>query len=150
MEVILLKDVEKVGRKGEVIQVRDGFGRNYLLPRALALQATRETRAVIENEKKVTARRRTREKAAAETLAERLSSLKLAVEVEAGENDKLFGAVTASDLAEALKARGITVDKKQVLLPEPIKALGPHDVIVELDREVRPTLRVEVEKKKSR
>lgn len=150
MEVILLKDVEKVGKKGEVVQVRDGFGRNYLLPRVLALQATRENRAGFENEKKFAARRRGREKAAAEKLAERLSSLKLVVEVEAGEQDKLFGAVTASDLVEALKAQGFALDKKQVLLSEPIKTLGLHEVALELDREVRPTLRVEVVKKKSR
>jgi len=150
MEVILLKDVEKVGKRGEVVQVRDGFGRNYLLPRVLALQATRENRAGFENEKKFAARRRGREKAAAEALAKSLSSLKLTVEVEAGEKDRLFGAVTASDLAEALKARGFTVEKKRVLLSEPIKALGFHEVALELDPEVRPTLRVEVVKKKPR
>ena len=149
MEVILLKDVEKVGKKGEVVQVRDGFGRNYLLPRVLALQATRENRAGFENEKKSAVRRRGREKAAAEALSERLSALKLTVEVEAGEKDKLFGAVTASDLAEALKAQGVVVDKKQIVLPEPIKTLGLYEVALELDREVRPTLRVEVVKKKS-
>lgn len=147
MEVILLKDVEKLGKKGDIVDVRDGFGRNFLLPRAFAQASTRENRLLIESEKKLAARRRTREKNSAQKLAERLVSLKLRIEVEAGEKDKLFGAVTSQDLAEALKAEGVTLDKRQILLPGPLRTLGFHSVTLELDREIKPTVQVEIIKK---
>ena len=150
MEVILLKDVEKVGKKGDVVIVRDGFGRNFLLPRALALHANRQNRQRIENEKKVIANRRVREKAAAEKTAGRISSLKVQIEMETGEEGKLFGSVTPQDIADALQAKGISLDKKQIHLSEPIRTLGVHTVILELDREVKPALQLEVIKKGDR
>lgn len=147
MEIILLKDVEKVGKRGEVVNVRDGFGRNFLLPRALALPATRENEALIEREKKQTAERRARKKSKAEALAQKLESLRLRLEVEAGEKDKMFGSLTAQDLQEALAQKGISLDKKQFQLPEPLRSLGTHTVTLELDPEVRASLQVEVIKK---
>jgi large subunit ribosomal protein L9 len=147
MEIILLKDVEKVGRKGEIVSVRDGFGRNFLLPRTLALPATPENRAQLETEKRRAAERRTQKKQEAEKLAEKLASLRLRVPVAVGEKDKLFGSVTSQDVAEAAAREGITLDKKQLILSEPIRSLGTHAVIVELDPNVKTTLQVEVVKK---
>lgn len=147
MEIILLKDVEKVGRKGEIVSVRDGFGRNFLLPRALALPATPANRTQLETEKRRAAQRRTQKKQEAEKLAEKLASLRLRVPVAVGEKDKLFGSVTSQDVAEAAEREGITLDKKQLILSEPIRSLGTHAVIVELDPNVKTTLQVEVVKK---
>ena len=144
MELILIKDVEKLGRQGEVVNVRDGFGRNFLLPRALAVQATKKNRALLEGEKERARRHRGLEKEEAEKLAERLKNLTLRLEVKVGEKGKLFGSVTAQDVAEALKAKGIRVAKKQIHLPEPIRTLGAHTVTVELDPEVKPALQVEI------
>lgn len=146
MEVILLRDVEKLGKRGEVVNVRDGFGRNFLLPRSLAIAATRSNRAFLEAQKKRTAKRLTEKKEEAEETAERLKSVRLRLEMAVGEKDKLFGAVTAQDLAEALRERGFNLDKKQIRLPEPIRSLGTHTVIVELNSDVKPTLQVEVVK----
>ena len=149
MELILLKDVEKLGKKGEVVSVRDGFGRNFLLPRSLALPATRENRLLNENEKKRAAKRRDQKKEEAAKLAESLISLHLRLEVKVGEKDKLFGSVTAQDLAEAFKQQGISLDKKQIHLSEPIRSLGVHPVTVDLGADVKPTLHVEIIKKKA-
>lgn len=144
MELILLKDVEKLGKRGEVVNVRDGFGRNFLLPRALATRATEKTRALLEGEKERARRSRVLEKEEVEKLAERIKSLVLRLEVKVGEKGKLFGSVTAQDVAEALKAKGIVVAKKQIHLPDPIRTLGAHTVTVELDPEVKPALQVEI------
>ena len=147
MQVILLKDVEKLGKRGEIVAVRGGFGRNFLLPQALAMLVTRENRAAIESEKKEAARRDSRKKEGAQKLASRLESLHLRLPVAVGEKDKLFGSVTGKDLAEALEREGVSVDKKQFLLSEPIKSLGSHSVKVELGPDVKATLQVEVVKK---
>jgi len=147
MEVILLKDVEKLGRKGEVVNVRKGYGRNYLFPRVLALPATRESKAWIESEKKRSTRRRAGKKQETEKLAGELSSLRLRLELAVGSKDKAFGSITAQDLVEALAGHGISLDKKQIRLPGPLKSLGTYEVTVELDPEVKPTLQVEVVKK---
>ena len=147
MEVILLKDVEKLGKRGEVVNVRDGFGRNFLFPQTLAIPATRQNRAFLETQKNHEAKRRSKKKQEAETLAEKLQSLTLTLEVAAGEKDKLFGSVTTQDLAEALARSGVSLDKKQFHFSEPIKSLGRHAVTVELEAHVKATLQVEVIKK---
>lgn len=147
MEIILLKDVEKVGKRGEVVSIKDGFGRNFLFPRGLALPATRQNQALIEREKKRADTLRARKKGEAEQLAQQLALLHLQVEAEVGEKDKMFGSVTPQDLQEALAKKGISLDKKQFRLSEPIRSLGVHPVTVELDSEVRATLQVEVTKK---
>lgn len=149
MEVILLKDVEKLGKKGEVLNVRDGFGRNFLLPRSLALQATRANRISVEKEKERAAKQKSQKKEEAEKLAQDLASLVLRLEVKAGEKDKLFGSVTAQDVAEALKEKGFALDKRQVHLSEPIRSLGAHAVTVELETDVKTTVQVEVVKEKT-
>lgn len=147
MEVILLKDVEKLGSRGEVVSVKDGFGRNFLLPRGLASPATRENRVQIEAERERAGKRSAREQADAEALASRLASVRLRLEVSVAGKDKLFGSVTSQDLVEALEREGIALSRKQVYLPEPIRSLGIHSVRVKLHPEVNSTLQVEVVKK---
>lgn len=147
MEIILLKDLEKVGKKGEVVNVRDGFGRNFLLPSGFALPASRANRIQVEKEKKQAAGRRARKKAEAEQLAQKLASLRLRIEVAVGEKDQMFGSVTAQDLEEALRQKGVSLDKKQFFLAEPLRTLGVHAVSVELDPEVKATLQVDVIRK---
>ena len=148
MEVILLKDVDQLGKKGEVVNVRSGFGRNFLLPRSLALPATRENRVRIEAERKRNAERKDRERDEAEKLANSLGSLSLRIEVAVGEKDKLFGSVTAQDVALAFKEKGFDLDKKQIHLSEPIKSVGTHTVAVELEAGVKTSVPVEIIKKK--
>lgn len=147
MEVILLKDVEKLGKQGQVVQVRDGFGRNYLVPRSLAAVATRENRAFAEAQKAQAAKRQTYKKEEAEGLAQALQAKPVQIEVKVGENEKLFGSVTPQDLADALKRSGFSLNKKQIHLTEPIRSLGRHSVTVELGPGVKTALQVEVVKK---
>lgn len=147
MELILLQDVEKLGKRGEVVNVRNGFGRNFLLPQDLALPATDENRAALEFEKKRAARRKERGKEEALRLSSELEKLKLRWEVKVGEKGKIFGSVTAKDLAEMLKQKGIAVDRRQIRLSRPIRSLGTHSVTVELHPEVKPAIEVDVVKK---
>ena len=146
MDIILLKDVEKLGKKGDAVNVRDGFGRNFLLPRGLALPATRENRSRVETEKKRAASQKTRLKTEAEELAQKLGRMELRLEVKVGEKDKLFGSVTAQDLADALARKGISIDKKHIHLSEPLRSLGKHAVAVQLAPEVRASFEVELVK----
>ena len=150
MELILLKDVEKLGKKGEVVNVRSGFGRNFLLPHSLALPASRENRVRLEAEKKRTAERKGRKSEEVEKLAKSLGSLSLCIEVAVGEKDKLFGAVTAQDVALAFKEKGFDLDKKQIHFSEPIKSLGAHTVIVELEGGVKTSVPVEIINRKKK
>lgn len=143
MQIILLKDVEKLGKKGEFKQVRNGFGRNFLLPRGLALAITRDNKAHIENEQKRVEQQKTRKRAGSENLAQKIAALKLRLEVTVGEKDKLFGSVTAQDIADALAKQGVKIDKKQLNLPEPIRSLGKHTVFVELEAGVKADLQIE-------
>ena len=144
MEIILLKDVEKLGKKGDTVNVRNGFGRNFLLPKGLALPATIQNKARIEIEKKQAASRRARKQSEAEGIAQKIASLELRIEVSVGEQDKLFGSVTAQDVAEALSQKGIPIDKKQIHLPEPLRSLGKHKVDLELEQGVKAPLQVEI------
>ena len=147
MEVILLKVVEKLGKKGDLVNVRDGYGRNFLIPRTLAVPATAENRVRAETDKKLEAGRKSRKREEASKLAEQLTSLELRLEAAVGEKNKLFGAVTTQDLADALAQKGISVDKKQFKLSEPLRSLGKHTVTVELAPEVKAALQVEIVKK---
>ena len=147
MEVILLKDVEKLGKRGDLVNVRDGFGRNFLIPRILALPATPENRLRLEKDKKLEAGRKARRRDEAEKTAQMLASSNLHFEVVVGEKDKLFGSITAQDVAQALGQKGFLVNKKQVRLSEPLRSLGKHSVTVELAPEVKVKLQVEIIKK---
>jgi large subunit ribosomal protein L9 len=144
MEVILRDHVENVGKRGEVVKVADGFARNFLLPRKLALPATEGNKKWVERERKISEARDAEEKGAAEAIAARLTALEIAIARKVGENDQLYGSVTNADIAEALKQKGFDVDRRKILLPDPLKALGETTVPVKLHREVTAHLRVSV------
>jgi len=144
MDVILREHVDNLGRRGDVVKVADGYARNYLLPRKLALVVTDENRKRIDRERKVVEAQEAEEKQAAEAIATRLTALELSFERRVGENDTLYGSVTGADVAEALEAQGFPVDKRKVALPEPLKALGEFDVAVKIHREVTAHLKVRV------
>ena len=146
MDVILRDDVEKLGHAGDVVSVKNGYARNYLLPRGLAYPATDGNKRRLESEQKSRSRRAEAEVTEARELATRLEAVSLSFTMKAGEGDKLFGSVTSSDIAERLKAEGFTVDKKTVELSEPIKALGVYKVPVRLHADVKPEIRVWVVK----
>jgi large subunit ribosomal protein L9 len=144
MEVILKEDVANLGHRGDVVKVADGYGRNFLLPRKLALQATPANKAVIEQMKSAAARRSATEKVQAEALVAKLEPLTLSFTRKSGESGQLFGSVTSADIASALEAKGFEVDRRKIQLPEPIKSLGDFSVAVKLHREVTAHLKVKV------
>ena len=146
MEVILRDHVDNLGRRGEVVKVADGFARNYLLPRKLALPATEANKKWIERERKLAEARDHEEKGAAEAIASRLASLELSIGRKVGDNDQLYGSVTNADIAEVLAKKGFDVDRRKILLPDPIKTLGEHTVPVKLHRDVTAQVRVAVVK----
>jgi large subunit ribosomal protein L9 len=146
VEVILREDVEKLGRRGDVVKVAEGYGRNYLLPRGLALLVNDANKAMIDRERKAHEARLAKEKAECESLAQRIAALRMVTPRKVGENDVLYGSVTSGDIAEFLKAKGIEVDKRRVLLDEPIKKLGDHEVKIKLHPEVSASLRLLVSK----
>jgi len=146
MEVILKEDVAKLGSRGDVVKVAEGYGRNYLLPRKLAIEATKSNRAVIEQMKASALRRSVRDQADAEALALQMKELTLTFHRKVGEKDHLFGSVTSQDIAEALEAKGFTVDRRKIHLDDPIKALGEFQVAIRLHKEVTASVKVAVEK----
>jgi large subunit ribosomal protein L9 len=146
MELILRDDVDKLGRRGDIVKVADGFARNYLLPRGLGMPVTAANKAMIDKERKAHEARLAKEKAECESLAARMGGLRFVAPRKVGENEVLYGSVTAGDVAEFLKAKGIEIDKRRVLLEEPIKHLGEHEVKVKLHPEVQATLKLLVTK----
>jgi large subunit ribosomal protein L9 len=146
MEVILRDHVEHLGKRGEIVKVADGYARNYLLPRKLALPATDANKKWIERERKIAEARDAEEKGAADAIAARLNALEVTISRKTGENDQLYGSVTNADIADALAAKGFEIDRRKILLPDPIKTLGENSVPVKLHREVVAQLRVIVAK----
>jgi large subunit ribosomal protein L9 len=144
MEVILKEDVNKLGHRGDVVKVADGYGRNYLLPGKLAIEATAANRAVIEQMKASAVRKSAKEKTAAEALATQLNEVELVFERKVGENEHLFGSVTSGDIAQQLGAKGFTVDRRKISLEEPLKTIGEYHVPVKLHREVTSHVKVTV------
>ncbi|MGC2635806.1 MAG: 50S ribosomal protein L9 [Acidobacteriaceae bacterium] len=144
MEVILREDVSNLGHRGEVVKVADGYGRNYLLPKNLAMEATPANKAVIEQMKASAVRRSAKEKAEAEQLVTQLNNVALVFERRVGENDHLFGSVTSSDIAQGLAAKGFNIDRRKVQLEEPLKATGEFHIPVKLHREVTAHVSVTV------
>jgi large subunit ribosomal protein L9 len=144
MEVILKEDVANLGHRGDVVKVADGYGRNFLLPRKLALQATTANKAVIEQMKASAARRSATEKVQAEELLTKLEPVVLAFTRKSGESGQLFGSVTSADIAAELATRGFEIDRRKISLNEPIKALGNHEVAIRLHREVTAHVKVKV------
>jgi large subunit ribosomal protein L9 len=146
MEVILREDVDKLGRRGDVVKVAEGYGRNFLLPRGLALAVTDANKAMIEKEKRALLARLAKEKAEFQAVADRIGTIRFVAPRKVGENDVLYGSVTSGDIAEFLKGKGIDLDKRKVQLEEPIKKLGDHEVHIKLHPEVTATLKVLVSK----
>ncbi|MBM3744625.1 MAG: 50S ribosomal protein L9 [Acidobacteria bacterium] len=136
MEVILRDDIEKLGTRGQLINVAAGYARNYLFPKKLAVPATEANKKIIEQERLAHLRRETKEQADAEDLGGMMAGLTITLTEKAGEMDQLFGSVTSKDIAEALAARGYTIDRRKIHLAEPIKQLGEHKIPVRLHREV--------------
>jgi large subunit ribosomal protein L9 len=144
MEVILKEDVNKLGHRGDVVKVADGYGRNYLLPEKLAIEATANNKAVIEQMKNSSVRKLAKEKVVAEDLSKTLESVELVFERKVGENDHIFGSVTSSDIAQQLEQKGYTIDRRKISLEEPLKSLGEFHVPIKLHREVTTHLKVTV------
>ncbi len=144
MEVILKEDVANLGHRGDVVKVADGYGRNFLLPRKLALQATLANKAVIEQMKAAAARRSATEKAQAEELVAKLEPLALSFTRKSGENGQLFGSVTSVDIAAGLEAKGFEIDRRKIQLAEPLKSVGDYTVAIKLYREVTAHIKVQV------
>ena len=144
MEVILKEDVANLGHRGDVVKVADGYGRNFLLPRKLALQATLANKAVIETMKTSAARRSASEKIQAEEQDTTLTPIVLSFTRKSGETGQLFGSVTSADVAGELAAKGFEVDRRKIQLAEPIKTVGDHDVAIRLHREVTAHVKVKV------
>jgi large subunit ribosomal protein L9 len=146
MEVILREHVDNLGKRGEIVKVADGFARNYLLPRKLALPATAGNRKHVERERKIMEGREAEEKGAAEAIAARLAAIDIAIARRVGDTEQLYGSVTAADIVDFLKSKGFEVDRRKLILPEPLKALGEFDVPLKLHREVTVPLKVKVVK----
>ena len=146
MDVILRKTIENVGEAGEIVKVKDGYARNYLIPRGMAYLATEDNRRRAEAEAARRAGKVASDRADAEALAARLETLELHFNAKAGEGDKLFGSITSGDIAEQVAAQGYTIDKRLIELEEPIKMIGIYKVQIRLHPEVRAELRVWVVK----
>ena len=146
MEIILREDVQHLGKVGEVVKVKDGYARNYLLPKGLAYPATEANKKRIAYEGERVAKQRAAEKSAAETEATRLADVQLTFAVKVGEEEKLYGSITASDIQRKLEELGIHVDKRKIDLAEPIRELGEFKVGIKIHPEVRPEVRVTVVK----
>jgi large subunit ribosomal protein L9 len=144
MEVILKEDVANLGLRGEVVKVADGFGRNYLLPRKLAMQATEANKAVIEQMKAAAERRSATEKVHAEGVATKLDPLVLSFTRKSGEAGHLFGSVTSSDIASELASQGFEIDRRKIQLGDPIKSVGDFKVAIRLHREITARVTVKV------
>ena len=146
MRVILREEVENLGAAGEVVNVRNGYGRNYLLPRGLALVATEKDVAKFEHDKRVIAARAAKQQKELASQADKLSQVSVSIPAQVGEGDRLYGSVTNRDIAEALKAQGVQIDAKKLQLSEPIKTLGMTEVPVKLGQNVSATIKVWVVK----
>ncbi len=145
MEVILREDVDKIGARGSVVKVADGYARNFLLPKRLAVPATGANKKIVEQEREAYLRREAKVKSESEDLAKLMSNVTLTIRQRAGENNQLFGSVTAKDIADGLEAQKYHVDRRKIQLDEPIRTLGEHKVPVRLHRDVTAEITVIVE-----
>lgn len=149
MEVILKEDVAKLGARGEVVNVAEGYGRNFLLPKKLAVEATKANKSVIEQMKASSVRKLAKEKGDAELLAKQFEGVSLHFTRKAGEHDTLFGSVTSADIAHELESRGFHLDRRKIELDQPLKALGEVNVPIKLHKEVTVQIKVTVTKQES-
>lgn len=144
MEVILRDHVDNLGRRGDVVKVADGYARNYLLPRKLALPATEANKKVVERQRKIADAKEAEERQGAEAVAARLTALEIVLARRVGEQEHLYGSVTSADIAEVLAGKGFDIDKRKINLPDAIKAIGEFTVPVKLHRDVTAQLTVKV------
>jgi large subunit ribosomal protein L9 len=145
MKLILREDVENLGKGGDLVEVKPGYGRNYLLPRGLAMVANPRNVRELEHQKKIAEAKAAKLKASAEAIAKRLADTPVTLKRKVGEQDKLYGSVTALDIVEALAARGLQLDRRTIDLAEPLKTVGDFEVPVKLHREVVGKAKVKVE-----
>ena len=146
MEVLLREDVDNLGHRGQIVRVRSGYGRNYLLPQGLAIEATLGNKRKIEEERRILTKRESKEKIAAQTQYESLNGLELRFERKVGEHGVLYGSVGAHDIVEAFKERGFEVERRRISLQEPLKKVGEYDITIKLHREVSPVVKIIVSK----
>ena len=136
MDVILREDIDKLGARGQVVNVAPGFARNFLLPKRLAVPATEANKKIVEQERQSHLRKEAKQRTEAEDLGKMMTGVSVTIAQKAGENDQLFGSVTAKDVAEALEQKGYTIDRRKIQLDEPIKQLGEHRIMIRLHRDV--------------
>jgi large subunit ribosomal protein L9 len=146
MQIILQEDVEKLGTRGQLVDVAEGYARNFLLPRKLGLEATPGNMKRLEKMRAVFAKKEATEKDSAQKLAELLAGVSLTLLRKAGENDQLFGSVTSGDISDALAAQGYTIEKRKITLADPIKLVGEYEIPVKLHREVSASVKLAVKK----
>jgi large subunit ribosomal protein L9 len=144
MEVILREDIEKLGTRGQLVKVAAGYARNFLLPKRLAVPATDANRKIVEQERQAHLRREAKESADAQDLAKLMAAVTVTIAQKAGENEQLFGSVTSRDIGEALEKQGYTIDRRKILLSDPIRQLGEYKVSIRLHREVTVEIAVNV------
>jgi large subunit ribosomal protein L9 len=149
MKVILKEDIKNLGTMGSVVEVADGFGRNYLIPKNLAVEANPKNLKRLEHEKNIILAKAKKIRKEAEELAAKLSGMLLSIEAQCGEEGRLFGSVTTMDIAEALAKQGIEIDKRKIVLEEPIKRLGTYDISIKIHHDVTANMTVEVKKAES-
>ncbi len=142
MKIILTKDHEDLGDAGEIVKVKDGYARNYLIPRSIALEASKANMLVYDEGKKRQRAKKSREVAGAEEIAAEMSKVSITARVQVGEEDKVFGAVTSQEISALLEEKGFTVDKRDILLEEPIKALGIYNISVKVHQDVKAEVKV--------
>lgn len=144
MKVILKEDVKSLGKMGDIVNVAEGYARNYLIPKKLAVEALTKNLKALEHQKKSIEEKAKKIQTSAESLAAKIGSMNVSIEAKAGEEEKLFGSITAMDISEALKKQGIDIDKKQIHIEEPIKRLGDHSVQIKIHHNVTARLNVSV------
>ncbi|HEY3490425.1 MAG TPA: 50S ribosomal protein L9 [Candidatus Deferrimicrobiaceae bacterium] len=144
MKVILREDVDKLGKAGEIVKVADGYGRNFLIPKSFAVQANPRNLKTLEHDRAVIEARAKKSRKAAQGVADKLAAVSLTLSAKAGEEGKLFGAITSRDIADALEKQGVPVDRKLVQLADPIKQLGDYKVKVRLSADLSPEISVSV------
>lgn len=146
MKVILREDVKDLGKIGSIVDVKIGYGRNYLIPRNLAVEANPKNLKQFEHEKKIILVKAKKVRQSMQDMADQVSKMTITIEAQAGEEDKLFGSVTSKDIAEAISLQGVEIDKRKVILEEPIKRLGSYEVSVKIHKDVTASVKVEVKK----
>jgi len=144
MKVILKEDIKHVGKMGQIVDVADGYARNYLIPKGLVTEASTKNIKFLEHEKRIIQEKSKKIRNSAQDLAHRISSLTISIKAKAGEEGKLFGSITTMDVAEALQKEGVEIDKKKISLEEPIKRLGSYTVNIKLHSDVSAPLNIQI------